>query len=301
MRTESGRERPLDVVVAGEANADLILRESPPLELEQEKLVEDMALTLGGSSAITAYNLARLGVRVGFVGVIGDDFLGRMVEERLREAGIDVSHLRRLKRAKTGITVWHTRGRRRAGATYLGTIQELRASYVPSSYMARARHLHVGAYFLLKRLHGEAAALFRRAHRLGLTTSLDCNYDPAERWDSQLKETLAATDIFLPNEQEARMITGRRDLQAAAAELGKLVRIVVIKCGSRGALVWSGGRGFRVPALRVRAVETTGAGDSFNAGFLARFLEGGDLHECARAGVRAGARAVRRPGGAAAL
>lgn len=298
MKTE---RRPLDVVVAGEANADLILREVPPLELEQEKLVADMALTLGGSSAITAFNLARLGMRVGFVGVVGEDFLGRMVEERLKQAGVDVSRLRRLKKLKTGLTVWHTRGAKRAGATYLGTIQELRAAYVPADYLAQARHLHVGAYFLLKKLHGEAAALFRRARKLGLTTSLDCNYDPAERWDSGLREALAYTDIFLPNDQEARLITGQRDLRKAAAELGKLARIVAIKCGAKGAMVWSQGRCFQVPAPRVRVVETTGAGDNFNAGFLARFLRGASLQECARAGVREGARAVMKPGGTTAL
>ncbi len=298
MRTE---RRPLDVIVAGDANADLILHEVPPLELDQEKLVRDMDLTLGGSSAITAFNLARLGARVGFVGCIGDDFLGRLVEEKLKEAGVDVSRLRRLRGAKTGITVWHTRKLRRAGVTYAGTIERLRAVDVPSEYLTRARHLHVGAYFLQRGLHAGAASLFRRARRLGLTTSLDTNYDPAERWDSGLREALAATDVFLPNEEEARRITGEKRVEAAARALGRLARIVVVKRGARGALVFSNGRGFTTPAPRVRAVETTGAGDAFNAGFLERFLRGASLEECAQAGVRAGARAVMRPGGVAAF
>jgi len=294
-------ERRLEVIVAGEANADLILRQAPPLEMEQEKLAQDMDLTLGGSSAITAHNLARLGARVGFVGVVGDDWLGRFVEERLKSAGVELTHLKRLKNAKTGITVWHTRGRRRAGITYPGTIAQLRAADVPSEYLSQAHHLHVGAYFLLERLHASAAALFRRARRLGLTTSLDCNWDPAERWDSQLREVLASTDVFLPNEDEARRITGESRLEQAAEQLGRLARIVVIKRGARGVLVWTNGRKLAVPAPRVRVVETTGAGDSFNAGFLLRFLRGGSLQDCARAGVKAGARAVGRAGGTAAF
>jgi sugar/nucleoside kinase (ribokinase family) len=298
MKTE---RRPLDVIVAGEANADLILTEVPPLELEQEKLARDMHLVLGGSSSITAHNLARLGARVGFVGVIGDDFLGRLVEERLRSAGVDLSCLRKLRGAKTGLTVWHTRGRRRAGVTYLGTIARLRAADVSPAYLARARHLHVGAYFLLKDLQPEAARLFQRARRLGLTTSLDCNYDPAERWDSALMETLRFTDIFFPNEDEARKITGCADVRAAAKELARAARIVAVKRGARGVLVASEGRLFSVPAVKTRVVETTGAGDSFNAGFLARFVRGASLEECARAGVRAGARAVTRVGGTTAF
>lgn len=301
MRTDRGRSRDLDIIVAGEANVDLLLHEVPPLELDKEKLAADMSLVLGGSSSITAFNLARLGARVGFVGVVGEDFFGRFVEERLRWAGVNLESLRRLRKAKTGITVWQTCGARRAGVTYPGTIALLRAADVPSAYLARARHLHVGAYFMLKKLHAGAAALFRRAHRLGLTTSLDCNYDPAETWDSRIREVLKATDIFFPNEDEAVRLTGRLDASAAAEELGRLARIVVVKRGARGALIYTRGESFEVPAVRVKAVEMTGAGDSFNAGFLKEFVRGAALDQCARAGARAGARAVTRVGGTAAF
>jgi sugar/nucleoside kinase (ribokinase family) len=291
----------LDVIVAGEINVDLILREAPPLELDKELLAEDMDLILGGSSSITAFNLARLGARVGFVGVVGEDTFGRYCAERLRWAGVDLSRLKWTRRAKTGITVWLTRGARRAGVTYPGTIAMLRAADVPSDYLARARHLHVGAYFFQTRLHSGAAALFRRAHRLGLTTSIDTNYDPTEQWDSGLRRVLEHTDIFFPNEDEALRITGVRDVRQAARELAALARIVAVKRGDQGALVAAEGRIFEVPAVRVKAVEMTGAGDSFNAGFLSRFVRGAPLEECARAGVEAGARAVTRVGGTAAF
>lgn len=291
----------LDVVVAGEINVDLILREAPPLELDKELLAEDMDLILGGSSSITAFNLARLGAKVGFVGVVGDDTFGRYCAERLRWAGVDLERLRWTRKAKTGITVWLTRGTRRAGVTYPGTIAMLRAADVPSDYLARARHLHVGAYFFQKRLHSGAAALFRRARRLGLTTSIDTNYDPTEQWDSGLRRVLEHTDVFFPNEDEALRITGAREVRQAARELAALARIVAVKRGARGALVAAEGRLFQVPAVRVKAVEMTGAGDSFNAGFLSRFVRGASLEECARAGVEAGARAVTRVGGTAAF
>ncbi len=186
----------LDCLVAGDANADLLIDGIAKLEFEKEKLATDMNLVLGGSSSIFAFNLARLGAKVGFVGVVGDDFFGTFVTERLRWAGVDVRALKRLRRTKTGLTIWCQKGRQRAGITYNGTIAMLRARDVSDRELRSARHLHVGAYFLLEKLHSGAAALFRRAKKLGLTTSLDCNYDPAETWDSGIRQVLQFTDVF---------------------------------------------------------------------------------------------------------
>lgn len=293
--------RTRDVLIAGDANVDLLLHDAPPLELDTEKLAKGMDLTLGGSSSITAFNLARLGTRVGFISVLGDDFFGRFVAERLSYAGCDLEYLKWLPKKKTGLTIWHLRGARRAGITYEGTIALLRASDIPDRYLAKFRHLHVGAYFLGKNLHRGAPDLFRRAHKLGLTTSLDCNYDPAEKWESGIRPVLKETDIFFPNEDEAKFLSGMRDAKSAAAELRKLARIVVVKRGARGALVHSAEGILELKAAKVKAVERTGAGDSFNAGFLSQFVRGATLAECARAGIRAGGRAVTRFGGTTAF
>lgn len=297
MKTRRSRE----VLIAGDANVDLLLHGAPPLELDTEKLVEGLDLTLGGSSSITAFNLARLGTRVGFISVLGDDFFGRFVAERLRQAGVDLSHLKWLLKEKTGLTIWHIRGARRAGVTYEGTIALLRASDIPDDYLAKFRHLHVGAYFLVKNLHRGAPELFRRARRLGLTTSLDCNYDPTGKWQSGIRDAIQEADIFFPNEDEAKQISGKSGAKTAAAELSKLARIVAIKRGARGVLIHSAQGIVELKAAKVKAVERTGAGDSFNAGFLSRFVRGAPLAECARAGIEAGGRAVTRVGGTTAF
>jgi sugar/nucleoside kinase (ribokinase family) len=291
----------LDCIVAGEANVDLLIDGIAQLEFEKEKLAKGCGLTLGGSSAITAYNLSRMGARVGFVGVVGKDLFGRFVEEGLDSAGIDLSALRRDPVEKTGITIWCQNGKRRAGMTYLGTIAALRPADVKEAYLKRARHFHVGAYFLLENFHAGAARVFQRARRLGMTTSLDCNFDPAEKWDSGIREVLKHVDVFLPNETEALRLTGAASVKAAAEELARLARIVVVKMGARGALVATGGETFRVPAVKARVVDATGAGDSFNAGFLASYLRGGLLPDCAKAGVIAGAKSVGFVGGTAAF
>jgi sugar/nucleoside kinase (ribokinase family) len=291
----------LDCIVAGDVNVDLLIEGVTQLEIDKEKLATRMDLVLGGSSGITAFNLARLGTRVGIVTVIGKDSFGQFVEERLGAAGVQMEALRRHATEKTGITIWHSKNQKRAAVTYPGTIAMLRAKDISDDYLRGARHLHIGHYFLLTELHKDAARLFRKAKQLGLTTSVDCNYDPTEHWDSGIRDVLRYTDIFFPNEDESRFLTGKKSASGAARELGKLAGTVVVKLGVRGALVYGRGESFRVPAVKARVVDTTGAGDSFDAGFLSRFLRGGSLRECARAGASAGARCVTRVGGTAAF
>lgn len=291
----------LDLIIAGEANVDLLLRGEARFEDDKELLMDDASLVLGGSSSITAFNVAMLGARTGFVGWVGEDIFGRYVRERLIAAGVDVRYLRTAARTKSGITIWATGERHKAGLTYAGTIAMLRASDVPSEYLKTARHLHVGAYFLQTRLHAGGAALFRRARRLGLTTSLDTNWDPAGKWESNLDAVLGETDLFFPNEDEALQMTGETDVKRAAETLARRARVVVVKRGRKGALVWSKLGYAEVKARPVKAVDTTGAGDSFNAGFLEAYLRGEDLLACARRGVEAGARAVSKVGGTTAF
>jgi sugar/nucleoside kinase (ribokinase family) len=290
----------LDCLVAGDANMDLLLDGVIRLEPGKEKLAQTMQLMLGGSSAITAYNLARLGAKVGFAGIVGNDIFGQFLKGKFEEAGVDLQALTVDPGEKTGITVWHSQRGQRAAVTYAGTIARLKASQVAAA-LNRARHLHVGAYFLLTNLHSGAAGLFRKAQRAGLTTSLDCNYDPTEQWNSHLKEVLPHTDIFFPNETEALRITRTKTAEKAAIRLSETVRTVAVKMGERGVLMCSQGAAWQIPALPARVVDTTGAGDSFNAGFLVKFLAGAGIRESAEAGIAAAARTVAVMGGTAAF
>jgi sugar/nucleoside kinase (ribokinase family) len=290
-----------DCLVAGDANVDLLVDGVIALEPGTEKLASDLNLVLGGSSAITAFNLCRLGSKVAFAGVIGCDMFGRFVEEKLSGAGVDIRLLRRTDTQKTGVTIWCSRQGERAGVTYAGTIAMLDAADITDDVLKSSRHLHIGAYFLQTQLHGGAPKLFARAKALGLTTSLDCNYDPAERWQSNLRAVLEYTDLFFPNEDEARAITHAPDAAAAARELATLAQVVIVKRGALGALIATRDREFEVPAVPADVVDTTGAGDSFNAGFLSRFLRGEQLKACAEAGALAAARSVGKVGGTAAF
>ena len=289
--------RRLDCLVAGDANLDLMIDGVIELTPGTEKLAQSMELVLGGSSSVTAFNLSCLGLKVGLASVVGDDAFGDVVMKSLRLGGVDLRLVRRTDKKKTGLTIWHSKDRQRAATTYPGTIEMLKARDIPDEALAQTKHLHVGAYFLLKGLQPGAEGLFRRARRAGCTISLDCNYDPLERWDSGLRKALGLIDVFMPNDDEARYITGLADVEAAARELAKRCRIVVIKRGAEGALVCSKDGMASFPAKKAKVVDTTGAGDSFNAGFLSQFIGGAALAECANAGLAAAALCIGRVGG----
>lgn len=295
--------RELDIVIAGEINLDFILSGLPAeMPLERELLASGFAMTLGSSSAILAHNLALLDVRVGFVSMVGQDPLGAIALEYLRQAGVDLSKtLHSSTGTSTGITVLLTHNPDRHILTYPGTMTEMRVADLDLDYLKSARHFHLSSLFLQKGMQRDLPDLFRQLKEAGLTLSLDTNDDPEDKWQSGLQELLGLVDIVMPNEAEACRMTQTNDVEDAAEELAKQVPLVAIKRGSRGALVRFQGKRWLVPAESVVPVDTIGAGDSFNAGFLKAFLQDCLPAECAAQGNRVAAISTRRAGGIAAL
>lgn len=288
-----------DVTIAGELNLDLILYGLPEQLLpERELLADRMMLTLGSSSAIVAHNLAVLGSRVGFQSRIGDDPLGRISLERLQEGKVDVSKVRVVPGATTtGLTVILHHEQWRNILTYAGTIAELQWEDLDLDYLADSRHFHLSSYYLQKSLQPRVMELFRYLKAKGLTISLDTNDDPEDRWQGGLKELLKYVDIFLPNEREACKAAGTEDVELAVRQLAELVPLVVVKLGRKGALAQRGAERFTASTREVVPVDSVGAGDSFDAGFLHEYVRGADLQKCLASGNRAGALSTTRPGG----
>jgi sugar/nucleoside kinase (ribokinase family) len=288
-----------DITIAGELNLDLILYGLPEqLPPERELLADRMMLTLGSSSAIVAHNLAALGSRVGFQSRIGDDPLGRIAIDRLQQGGVDVSHVRRVPGSTTtGLTVILHHEAWRNILTYAGTIAETCWEDLDLDYLADSRHFHFSSYYLQRGLRSRVGELFQSLKSRGLTISIDTNDDPDDRWEGGLREVLRYVDVFLPNEREACKAAGTEDLELAIHELSKLVPLVVVKVGRKGAIALRGGERFASPAQEVVAVDTVGAGDSFDAGFLHEYVKGSDLPACLVSGNRAGALSTTRPGG----
>jgi sugar/nucleoside kinase (ribokinase family) len=286
-----------DILVAGEINPDLVLSGDVTPEFGQaEKLVDSASLTIGSSSAIFACGAARLGLRVALTGVCGDDAFGHFMLDAMRARDVDVSHIFVRNDGETGVSVILARRTDRAILTHAGLIPSLRAEDIPDELLEQARHLHVASYFLQTDLQPGLPRLFRRARTLGLTISLDPNYDPSGRW-AGFEELLPLTNVFLPNEREALSLSGAGVPEAAAAVLGRSAPVVAVKLGSQGALGLRGERIVHAAAIPVEVVDTVGAGDSFDAGFLYGYLHGWDLERSLVLGCACGGLSTLRPGG----
>ena len=297
--------RDVDLLVLGEINPDIVVRDPDPRPAfgQQERLVETVELTVGSSSAILACAAARLGLRVALVGVVGDDELGRFMLRALTERGVDVSSCRVDPSTPTGASVILSDGTDRAILTALGTIGAVRVDDVPVDLLGRAHHLHLGSYYLQAGARPGLPGLFQQARRIGLSTSVDGNWDPTGRWDSGLRELLAQTDVFFPNEVELARLTGADDPTDGVARLTAQAPglTVAVKLGSDGGLVRRADAAIvRRPALPVAAVDTTGAGDAFDAGFLLGWLERASLERCLELAVGCGSLSTLGVGGVAA-
>ncbi|HEX5413202.1 MAG TPA: carbohydrate kinase family protein [Terriglobia bacterium] len=287
-----------DVTVAGELNLDLILYGLPDeLEPEKELLADNLALTLGSSSAIFAHNLAVIGNSVGFISRIGADALGKIALERLAFGGVDVSRVRSVPGAtKTGLTVIATGTSNRRILTYPGAMFEMGYDDLDLDYLRSGKHFHLSSFYLHRALRPRIAELFQRMKRAGLSTSLDTNDDPDDRWDG-LEQVLPQVDVLFVNEREAGKITGEENLETAVERLAGRVQVVAIKLGSKGARVRRGSEEWTHAGYAVNAVDPVGAGDSFDAGFLDQYVRGAELEDCLAGGNLAGAFSTTQPGG----
>jgi sugar/nucleoside kinase (ribokinase family) len=287
-----------DITIAGEINLDLILYGlADEMPVDRELLASQFSLTLGSSSAILAHNLGALGARVGFVTKVGADPLGKIALDLVRGPNVTVSHLDPSPSDQTGVTVLLHHGKTRHILTYMGVMAEMNRNDLDVSFLASSRHFHISSLFLQKGMQSELPGLCRELKQGGLTISLDTNDDPDDLWGEPLGELLDLVDLLLPNEDEARRMTGIDDLDAAIDALAGQVPIVAVKCGSRGSIVQAGNDRYVAPPLQVEPVDTIGAGDSYNAGFLKAFVQGLPLGQCAAAGNASAALSTLRSGG----
>ncbi len=216
--------------------------------------------------------------------------------DEMSKRGVDVSHVIIRKDGQTGLSVILNQSSDRAILTHPGLIAELQASDIADNLLRQSRHLHVASYFLQTKLQPDLPALFKRARDLGLTTSLDTNYDPSEKWIG-LDELLAVTNVFLPNEAEARSLTGAENAEEAASRLGLKVEALVIKLGKDGALGILKSQRIRVASIPVNVVDTVGAGDSFDAGFIYGYLNDWGLDKALKLACVCGALSTQQAGG----
>lgn len=266
----------------------------------KEVIARNMLQTLGSASAILASNMARLGMNVGFLGKLGQDYYGDMIISTLEKRNVDCSGIVVGDDVKTGITVSMTFPDDYAMVTYMGAMENFTLDEVNFGYVSSARHMHFSSFYLQPGMRSGCAKLFQKAKDMGLTTSFDPGWDPEEKWEADIFSILDSVDVFLPNESEALNITECHTVEDALETLSRHSSVVVIKQGVNGSILKSDDLVQKTKTYLVAAEDTTGAGDSFNAGFLSRWLKGNNLRECLIAGNACGAIATTKLGGATA-
>jgi len=292
-----------DVIVVGELNVDLILNDIDGFpEIQKEKLASQLTLTLGSSSAIFASNLSSLNTSVSFIGKIGQDSFGEKVLDSLKEKNVNTDFIVIDDALKTGVTVALNYDQERAMVTHPGAMTELGVDDITDEQLAEAKHLHFSSYFLQPKIANDLHILMKRAKDLGLTTSLDPQWDPDEKWEMDLEKILPHVDVFLPNELELMHLSGTEDWEKSVRQLSNFGNNIIVKLGSKGSAYLENGQIKQVkPYQNNNVVDAIGAGDSFNAGFIRKFIEGATIEECAKFGNLMGALSTTGSGGTGAF
>jgi len=294
-----------EVVVIGELNVDIILNqiESFP-EMGKEKLAQEMNIALGSSSAIFAGNLSTLGTKVAFIGKIGKDSFASAVLDSLNSKRVDTSNIIQSQTLNTGATIVLNYDQDRAMVTYPGAMEDLKIEDIDFGILSAARHLHFSSIFLQPGIRNNLPEMFAKAKALGLTTSLDPQWDPAEKWEVKLLELLPNVDVFLPNMAEFLLLTGSGSMEEGINLIKEIAPnlTLIVKDGSNGAYGWKHGKLVHQPAfLNTEVIDCIGAGDSFNAGFIHEFIKGNLIKKCLETGALTGAVSTTRAGGTGAF
>lgn len=291
-----------DIVNVADISADLVITgPEKPAFGQVETLAESYEVELGGSGPIFASQYAKLGGRIAVITVVGDDLLGDFVLRRMGEVGIDTRFIRSSDRNRTPLGLNISIRGDRSMLTVLGTLDEIIPELLDQFPVDLVRHWHIAGFFLLPNLIPYWPVFIPKLKKKGISVSLDTNWSPLENWD-QVQEILPLIDLFLPNEQEAMAITGSGGFREAGRMLQKQCPTVVIKRGGEGATLFSkdGETDTTVEEhwkQPVRLVDTTGAGDSFDAGFIYEWLREAPPGQCLRTGIICGTSSVQGVGG----
>jgi sugar/nucleoside kinase (ribokinase family) len=290
----------IDVLTLGDLCVDLILADNDiiPEFGQKEKIFSDYSIEMGGSCSIFACQTAKLGLNTTLIGSVGADIFGELICSTLKDSGVSIERIKTDQNIRTGMSVVLNRYNDRAILTYKGSIDAVDVNDISDKILQSVRHFHVGSYFLMKKIQPYYVEILKKLKVNGATVSLDTNWDPEGKWNDGLWEIMPYIDVFFPNENEAIAITGEKDIYQAVKRLTKEVPLLVVKRGKDGAAAYTDKTSFTAKALPVETViDTVGAGDSFDGGFIYGFLSGRTIKESLDIGCICGSLNTRKAGG----
>ncbi|NUQ61801.1 MAG: carbohydrate kinase family protein [Pirellulales bacterium] len=290
----------MDCLCAGILFADYICAPIPRLPNPGELVpTERIQLAMGGCAANAGLDLAKVGYRVGVAGCVGQDAFGQFIIDTLAAGGVNVSGIHKVGNAGTASTmVVNVKGQDRRFISTPGASNHFSIEHIPAEWVRQAKVFYVGGYLMMPKLETDAmVGLFRTARAAGVKTVLDVVLFGGDHYWNALKKILPETDVFLPNDDEAAVITGVRDPVEQAERFRSVgAHTVVITQGDRGTVLISDKTRLRAGVYPTEYVGGTGAGDAFDAGYIAGLLRGEDPAGCLRWGSALGASCVRAVG-----
>ncbi|WP_349945547.1 carbohydrate kinase family protein [Lacrimispora sp. BS-2] len=291
-------EKRWDLYVYGDVNIDIVIPgvEKFP-EPGQEDEVPVMETFVGGGGALFALGVGKLGLHPVFQGEVGDDFYGAFIRKVFRENNIDDSLLQTSKTQKTGISLSFTNEKDRSFLTYRGTNESINIDTVDVEKVNDASHIHVTGYGGSANHDSYLKFLRRIKEETQTTVSFDVGWDSTGEWKREIYQLFPYIDVLFMNETEACHYGRKDDAGEAALDFAAYSGLAVIKMGKQGSIAVKGKDIYEAAAYTVEAIDTTGAGDSFNAGFLYGFLKGKSPEDSLRCGNGCGALSVTALGG----
>lgn len=292
-----------DLTICADLCVDILFTgDVAPVYNQIEQFVSDYNVEIGGSAAIFASQVQNLGGNPCILGVIGDDPFGRIIIQRINDLSLNSDHIYLDKQLKTAVGLGLNKDGDRAMLTYLGSIAGVTEKRIrDSGVLDKSKHLHIASYFLLEQLQSFWLKELPRLKNQGITVSLDTNWSPGGNWEAVL-DILEFVDVFIPNEQESLKISGKNTVEQAGKFLNSYSNMVVIKRGVQGSTVFKDGKhiNYHLPEFLKKdlsIVDTTGAGDNFDAGFVWAWLKGMPINSCAELGMRCGTLSLSKIGG----
>jgi sugar/nucleoside kinase (ribokinase family) len=287
-----------DVFIFGDVNIDIVIPGVEHFPLPgQEDEVEIMDTYVGGGAALFTLGLGKLGLFPVFQGIIGDDCYGRFILDEFYQKNVDQSLLKISDKNKTGISLSFTNKKDRSFLTYRGTNAELDVEAIQFERVKQARHIHITSYLGRRNHHQHLELLKKVKEQEDITVSLDVGWDDTGEWFPGIYELFPYIDVLFMNEVEAVNYSRKPSAMEAIGDFSKYGSLVVAKLGKRGSIAVSGDEIYEGKPYSVAAVDTTGAGDAFNAGFIYGYLRGRSIEECLRYGNGCGALSVTAYGG----
>ena len=306
-------EKKWELYVYGDVNIDIVIPEVTALPAPgREVEVSDMKTFVGGGAALFALGAGKLGLKTAFQGELGNDFYGEFIRTQFLKSGVDDSLLIKRQGVGNGISLSFTNKKDRSFLTYRGTNENLSLEKINLENIKKAKHIHVTGYCGQKN-HKDYLTFLQEIKKYTDTTiSLDVGWDAEEIWGKEIYDLFPYLDVLFMNETEAihygymhRLRKGEllslpideKSVEKIALEFSERGPITVIKRGKKGALAVYKDLVYKAPAYRAEAVDTTGAGDSFNAGFIYGFIKAYSIQNCLKFANACGAFSVTALGG----